>query len=151
MNIGTSLYNQTEIYQILDKEELNIELKQDTKVLFIVPDCENEHYKEEYTNLINNIFGALKLTDTSFLIVPLAKQISLSSLFKYTDIQYFIIFGYAEKLIEFQFEYIRNRPILLQDKNIIFTDNLELLSNPANKIQKNEFWSGLQRMFFTKK
>jgi hypothetical protein len=36
---------------------------------------------------------------------------------------------------------------MLSDKKILFTDSLPLLGNPANKIQKNEFWSGLQRMF----
>ena len=150
MNIGSALLNDTEIYQIIEKEELIIDVSAQLKLLFIVPNCSIEGYKEEYAALINNIFAALKLTDTTYQIIELDKVISLSSLFKYPDIQYFVVFGYAEKLIEFQFEYIRNRPIKLQDKNIIFTDKLEILSNPANKTNKNEFWSGLQRMFAKK-
>jgi len=147
MNIGSVLFNESEIYQIVEKEEFILNIQEKVKVLFIAPNVDDETFIEEYRVLIQNIFNALKRTDIHFELVLLQHQIALVDLFKHPSTCYFIFFGKAEKLVDFQFEFIRNWPIMLSDKKILFTDSLPLLGNPANKIQKNEFWSGLQRMF----
>lgn len=150
MNIGRVLYEQTEIYQISEKEPVLLDLAPDCRVLFIASDTEQEPYLAEYANFINNVFLAVKLKDTSYQIVALKQATSLQELYKYPNIQYIIFFGAAEKLVDYQFEFIRNRPLQLQHKQVLFTDKLAILSEASNKTQKNEFWAGLQRMFAVK-
>lgn len=147
MNIGSVLFNESEIYQIVEKEEFILNIQEPVQVLFVAPNLEDELFTEEYRVLIQNIFNALKRSDIQFELVLLKHTIALTDLFKYPSIHYFIFFGKAEKLVDFQFEFIRNRPIKLSDKKILFTDSLPVLGNPINKAQKNEFWAGLQRMF----
>lgn len=117
---------------------------------FVVWETPENPCSEEAKSLLSRVFSALKRNDIGYDIVVVTTPIPLSYLLHNCQGKAIILFAPIQQQILHQMEQLPEQVVFtIQKRNILCTYNLDILLNPASKVQKNHFWHLFQQIIQT--